>query len=78
MLPLYERDMSVLNKEEQILFLFFQYLLRLFRNRILYLHCHVEKESGSYGDMNLIHFVSWIFYINRCDYNLIKFRNFFV
>jgi len=78
MLPLYERDMSVLNKEEQILFLFLQFPLPLFRNSVLYLHCRVEKESGSYRDVNLIHFVSWIFYINRSDNNLIKFRNLLV
>jgi hypothetical protein len=70
--------MSVLNKEEQILFLFLQFPLRLFRNNVLCLHYHVEKESGSYRDTNLIHFVSWIFYINRSDNNLIKFRNFLV
>ena len=78
MLPLYERDLSVLNKEEQILSLFLQFPLRLFRNGVLYLHCHVEKDSGSYRDINLIHFVSWIFYINRSVNNLIKFRNFLV
>jgi hypothetical protein len=70
--------MSVLNKEEQILFLFLQFPLRLFLNSVLYLHCHVEKESGSYRDINLIAFVSWIFYINRSDNNLIKFRNFLI
>jgi len=51
MLPVYGRDMSVLNKEQQILFLFLQFSLCFFRNRILYLHCHIEKESGSYRDV---------------------------
>jgi len=78
MLPLCERDMSVLNKAEQILFLFLQFPLRLFRNSLLYLHCQVETESCSYRNMHLIHFVSWIFYITRSDNNLIKFRNFLV
>jgi hypothetical protein len=52
MLPLYKRDMNVLNKEKQTLFLFLQFPLRLFRNNFLYLHCHVEKEFGSYRDVN--------------------------
>jgi hypothetical protein len=71
---LYKRNMSVLNKEEKILFLFLQFPLSLF----LHLHRQVENDSGSYRDANLIHFVSWIFYINKSDNNLIKFRSFLV